>query len=53
MSRPVTDASLRSLLDAVRQIEPIIREHSADAERERRLSDTVADAMRDVGLYRM
>jgi alkylation response protein AidB-like acyl-CoA dehydrogenase len=53
MSRPVTDASLLSLLEAVRELEPIIRAHSTDAERDRRLSDTVADAMRDVGLYRM
>jgi indole-3-acetate monooxygenase len=53
MSRPVTDASLPSLLEAVRQIEAIIRAHSTDAERDRRLSDPVADAMRDVGLYRM
>jgi indole-3-acetate monooxygenase len=53
MSRPVTDASLPSLLEAVRQIEPIIRANSADAERGRRLSDPVADAMRDAGLYRM
>jgi alkylation response protein AidB-like acyl-CoA dehydrogenase len=41
------------LLDAVRQVEPVIRAHAANAERDRRLSDQVADAMRDVGLYRM
>jgi alkylation response protein AidB-like acyl-CoA dehydrogenase len=41
------------LLDTVRQIEPVLRAHSADAERERRLPTAVAAAMRDRGLYRM
>ena len=45
--------SLASLLDAVRRIEPIIRAHSANAERDRRLSDPVVDAIRAVGLNRM
>jgi indole-3-acetate monooxygenase len=42
-----------ALLDAVRAVEPVIRAHSADAERERRLPAAVANAMRDLGLYRM
>ena len=46
-------ASASSLLDAVHQIEPVIRTHMADAERERRLPDAVADAMRAHGLNRM
>jgi alkylation response protein AidB-like acyl-CoA dehydrogenase len=41
-----------ALLDTVRRLEPVIREHSADAERERRLPAAVANAMRDHGLYR-
>ncbi len=43
----------RSLIDAARQIAPIIREHSQEAERERRLSRPVLDALRETGLLRM
>jgi indole-3-acetate monooxygenase len=46
-------ASLDSLLDTLHEIEPVLRAHSADAERERRLPPAVAAAMRDCGLYRM
>lgn len=53
MSPPTATASVSSLFDAIRQIEPVIRTHAADAERERRLPDAVADAMRACGLYRM
>jgi indole-3-acetate monooxygenase len=53
MSSSTSGASLTSLLDAVRRIEPVIRAHAADAERERRLPDVVADAMRACGLYRL
>jgi alkylation response protein AidB-like acyl-CoA dehydrogenase len=49
----IASASVSSLLDAVHQIEPVIRAHTADAERERRLPDAVADAMRARGLYRL
>ncbi|MDJ0448167.1 acyl-CoA dehydrogenase family protein [Methylocystis sp. JR02] len=42
-----------SLLDAVRRIEPIIRENAAAAERDRRLSPQAAAAMREAGLYRL
>jgi indole-3-acetate monooxygenase len=42
-----------SLLEIVRQIEPLIRAHAGEAERERRLSDPVAEAMRAHGLYRL
>jgi len=44
-------ASLSSLLDAVGQIEPVIRASAAEAERERRLPDAVTEAMRACGLY--
>jgi alkylation response protein AidB-like acyl-CoA dehydrogenase len=42
-----------SLLDAVRQLEPIIRRHADEAEGARRLPDAVVHAMREVGLYRL
>ena len=42
-----------SLIEAAREIAPIVREHSAEAERERRLSPRVLDALRDTGLLRM
>ena len=42
-----------SLIDAAREIAPIIREYSQEAERERRLSRPVLDALRGTGLLRM
>ena len=42
-----------SLLDAAREIAPIIRAHSEEAERERRLSQPVLKALRETGLLRM
>ena len=42
-----------SLLDAARAIAPIVREHSQEAERERRLSQPVLNALRETGLLRM
>ena len=42
-----------SLLDAARDIAPIIREHSEEAERERRLSAPVLTALKEAGLLRM
>jgi alkylation response protein AidB-like acyl-CoA dehydrogenase len=42
-----------SLIDAAREIVPIIREHSAEAEKERRLSQPVLRALRETGLLRM
>jgi indole-3-acetate monooxygenase len=42
-----------SLLDAAREIAPIIRAHSEEAERERRLSQPALKALRDTGLLRM
>jgi indole-3-acetate monooxygenase len=42
-----------SLLDAAREIAPIIRAHSEQAERERRLSRPALKALRETGLLRM
>ena len=42
-----------SLLAAAREIAPIVREHSQEAERERRLSPPVLKALRETGLVRM
>jgi indole-3-acetate monooxygenase len=53
MSQATPTGSLSSLLESVGQIEPILREHAADAERERHLSDAVVDAMRACGMNRL
>jgi indole-3-acetate monooxygenase len=53
MSTPKREPTLQSLLEIVRRLEPVIRAHAPEAERERRLSDAVADAMLETGLYRM
>ena len=42
-----------SLIEAARRIGPLIREHNAEAERERRLSRPVLDALYETGLLRM
>jgi alkylation response protein AidB-like acyl-CoA dehydrogenase len=42
-----------SLLDAAREIAPIVRAHADEAERNRRLSTEVVDALRQAGLTRM
>ena len=42
-----------SLIDAAREIAPIIQKHSEEAERERRLSRPVFEALRESGLLRM
>ena len=42
-----------SLIDAARQIAPIVRRHSDEAERERRLSQPVLKALHETGLLRM
>jgi alkylation response protein AidB-like acyl-CoA dehydrogenase len=48
-----TNVTADSLLDRVKKIAPIIREHAAEAEEQRRLSRPVVDAMRQAGLYSM
>ncbi len=42
-----------SLIDAAREIAPIIQKHNPEAERERRLSRPVLNALRETGLLRM
>jgi alkylation response protein AidB-like acyl-CoA dehydrogenase len=42
-----------SLIDAAGEIAPIVRQYSEEAERERRLSQPVLDALRETGLLRM
>lgn len=42
-----------TLLARVRHIEPVLRQSSEPNERERRLSDTAFQAMREQGLYRL
>jgi alkylation response protein AidB-like acyl-CoA dehydrogenase len=41
------------LIEAARQIAPVIREHNEEAERQRRLSRPVLDALYETGLLRM
>ena len=41
-----------TLIDAARRIAPVIQEHNAEAERERRLSRPVLDALHESGLLR-
>ena len=42
-----------TLIDAARRIGPVIQEHKAEAERERRLSRPVLEALYETGLMRM
>ena len=42
-----------TLIEAARQIGPLLREHNEEAERERRLSQTALDALYETGLLRM
>ena len=48
-----TVPSADELLSQIREIEPLIRSESATAEKERRLSRSVADALRELGCFRM
>ena len=43
----------QTLIDAAREIGPIIREHASEAEQKRRLSKPVLDALRQTGLLKM
>ncbi len=49
----MTETTLDSLLEAVEQIAPVLREHSAWSDEQRCLAEPVVDAMTDVGLYRI
>jgi alkylation response protein AidB-like acyl-CoA dehydrogenase len=46
-------STLEHLLAAVRELEPMVRRHAAEAEGARRLSAPVVEALRAAGLYRM
>jgi indole-3-acetate monooxygenase len=46
-------SDLSFFLNAVKEIEPILRKHAPDCDRERRLVDESAQAMRDKGLYKL
>jgi Acyl-CoA dehydrogenase, N-terminal domain len=48
-----TDRDAAEIVFEVGRLEPIIREHAATAERERRLAPPVAQALSDAGLYRL
>ncbi len=41
------------LMESLRALTPLLREHSAQAEQERRLADPVVSALRDAGFFRM
>ena len=51
-SNPQSNA-LNDLLDKVAKLDPLMRGHADEAERERRLSKPVAEALRDAGVFRM
>ena len=44
---------LDRLLNAVRRLEPLIREHAEEAEKQRRLSQPVVTALAEAGLFRL
>jgi alkylation response protein AidB-like acyl-CoA dehydrogenase len=46
-------STLDGLLEGVRALEPVVRRHAAEAERERRLSQPVVEALHAAGVYRM
>src|SRR5262245_62974358 len=43
----------KTLMDAAREIGPLIRKHADEAERERRLSKPVLKALKETGLLKM
>src|SRR5262245_32830222 len=51
--REVTTPALDQLLGAVHGLEPVIRAHADEAERNRRLSPAVVTALAEAGLFRM
>lgn len=46
-------ASADDVLKNVAELEPLIREHTAETERERHLATAVAESLRDIGCYRL
>lgn len=50
----MTQGSLREdLLDRVRDLEPLIRKHADDNERERHLADPIVEGVKAANLFRM
>lgn len=49
----MTTATPTPLRNAIEELAPLIRQHAAEAERERRLSRPVFDAMAEAGLFKM
>ena len=49
----VDTQQLERLLNAVRTLEPLIREHADEAERNRRLSQSVVTALAEAGFFRL
>lgn len=47
------DSSVDALFERARALIPMIRENAAEAERERRVPDSVIDAMSEAGLFRL
>lgn len=47
------ELAIHELMEAARKLGPFIREHADEAERERRPSKPVMDAMAEAGLFRM
>jgi hypothetical protein len=46
-------ADAETLTSAVREIEPVLRQHARESEQNRRLSRPVVAAVQKAGLYRM
>ena len=49
----IADRQVAGLLDALKDLEPILQQNSRRAEAEKRLPEPSVDALRDAGLYRM
>jgi alkylation response protein AidB-like acyl-CoA dehydrogenase len=49
----VAETSANELLDVVRDLEPLIREHAAEGERQRRSPAPLARALVDAGMFRL
>ncbi|MCG7597546.1 oxidoreductase [Mycobacterium sp. PSTR-4-N] len=53
MTVPTTTETADDVLDRVGALQPLIREHSAQNERDRKVSDEVIAALRDAGAFRL
>jgi alkylation response protein AidB-like acyl-CoA dehydrogenase len=50
---PTRSNAVNELLDRAAKLDPLVREHADEAERERRLSKPVTEALREAGFFRM